>query len=166
MPTRDQLDRAAAAVRTARRRHRRPELVYVLPDYYAERPKPCMGGWGRSTVVVTPDGAVQPCHEAGSLPGLEFWRVPDRSLAECWHDAPGMNAFRGDDWMAEPCRLCPERERDFGGCRCQAFRIAGDASATDPACALSPHHRAVEAARREATAPETAPWTHRGSCRD
>jgi pyrroloquinoline quinone biosynthesis protein E len=161
MPTREQLDRAAAAVRDARRRHRRPELVYVLPDYHADRPKPCMGGWGRTAVVVTPDGRVQPCHEAHTLPGLEFWNVADRSLAACWADAPGMNAFRGLDWMEEPCRSCPERERDFGGCRCQAFRLAGEAAATDPACRLSPHHDAVETARDEAAG--EAAWVYRGA---
>ncbi|MGH0036294.1 MAG: pyrroloquinoline quinone biosynthesis protein PqqE [Myxococcota bacterium] len=163
LPTRDQLDRAATAVRGARRRFRRPELVYVLPDYYADRPKPCMGGWGRTTIVVTPDGAVQPCHEAGSIPGLEFWRVPERSLARCWSESPGMNAHRGEGWMAEPCRSCPERERDFGGCRCQAWRIAGDPAATDPACALSPHHSAIEAVRRGAGDRDAPPLLHRGA---
>jgi pyrroloquinoline quinone biosynthesis protein E len=162
LPTRAQLDAAARDVARARRERRRPEILFVLPDYYADRPKPCMGGWGRSMMVVAPDGRVLPCHGAAALPGLEFWRFGDRSLADCWAGAPGMNAFRGLDWMTEPCRSCPERERDFGGCRCQAFALAGDASATDPACALAPAHDRVRAARAVAEAPAPTP-TYRGS---
>lgn len=153
MPSREQLAEASAVVRAARARHAAagggPTLLFVLPDHHAERPKPCMGGWGRLAMVVDPTGKLLPCHEAGELPGLEFWNVQERSVAACWHDAPGMNAFRGTDWMPEPCRSCPERELDFGGCRCQAFRLLGDASLTDPACALSPHHDRVVAARSE-----------------
>jgi len=160
LPTREQLDAAAARVRDARRASRRPELVYVLPDYFSGRPKPCMGGWGRNAVVVTPEGSVQPCHEAGMLPGLEFWRVPERTLAECWRDAPGMQAFRGEEWMREPCLGCPERHRDFGGCRCQAWRITGEAARTDPACALSPYHGAIQEARDQASS--DAEWRYRG----
>ena len=128
----------------------------MLPDHFAERPKPCMGGWGRTSLVVTPDGTVLPCHEASTLPGLEFWRTGDgpdgRSLEACWTDAPGMNAYRGEAWMRDPCKSCPERSRDFGGCRCQAFHLAGDAGMTDPACALSPKHDLVRAARDDASA--------------
>ena len=122
----------------------------MLPDHWSERPKPCMGGWGRKNIVVAPDGAILPCHDARSIPGLEFWSAAERPLAECWANAPGMNAFRGEAWMPEPCRSCPERERDFGGCRCQAFALTGDAAATDPACALSPHREATERARTDA----------------
>ncbi len=161
MPRREQLEAAAQRVAEARRRARRPEIVYVLPDYFAGRPKPCMGGWGRSTIVVTPDGTVQPCHEAGDLPGLEFWNAARRPLAECWRDAPGMSAFRGEDWMMEPCRSCDERKRDFGGCRCQAWRLTGDAAATDPACRLAPTHALVERAR-DAANEEAPDWVHRG----
>jgi len=150
LPTREEIEAAAATVAEERRRRRRPEILFVLPDYVADRPKPCMGGWGRKMVVVAPDGLVLPCHAAREIPGLEFWSAADRPLAECWAGAPGMNAFRGEDWMREPCRSCPERSRDFGGCRCQAFRLAGDAAAADPACALSPAHAAIAAARRAA----------------
>jgi PqqA peptide cyclase len=147
MPTRRQLERAADSVRAAREQPGGPALLYVLPDYFSGRPKPCMGGWGRLAVVVNPVGQVLPCHDASSIPELEFWRVPERTLAECWSEAPGMQAFRGTRWMAEPCRSCPERERDFGGCRCQAFLLTGDARRTDPACQLSPDHSKVRSGR-------------------
>ncbi|MBE7212022.1 MAG: pyrroloquinoline quinone biosynthesis protein PqqE [Gluconacetobacter diazotrophicus] len=112
----------------------------VLPDYHARRPKACMGGWGRRAINVTPSGRALPCHAAETIPGLEFWSVRDRSLAEIWRASPAFAAFRGEQWMREPCRTCPERGIDFGGCRCQALALAGDAAATDPACALSPLH--------------------------
>ncbi len=150
MPTREQLARAGEAVRLARSESERPTLLFVLPDYHSDRPKPCMGGWGRLAMVVDPTGQVLPCHEAGDIPGLEFWSVMERSVEACWANAPGMQAYRGTSWMPEPCRSCPERERDFGGCRCQAFKLLGDASLTDPACALSPHHDQIVRARNEA----------------
>ena len=152
MPTREQIEATALRVRAAAREATRPQLQLVLPDYFSDRPKPCMGGWGRSHVVVTPGGFVQPCHNAGSLPGLEFWSVRERSLGECWSHAPGMNAFRGEAWMRDPCRGCPERSSDFGGCRCQAFALTGDASVADPACALSPDHDRLIATRDNAEA--------------
>jgi pyrroloquinoline quinone biosynthesis protein E len=150
LPSRAELEAAARSVARARARLRRPEILFVLPDYWSGRPKPCMGGWGRRTIVVAPDGLVLPCHGARALPGLAFWSAAERPLAECWEAAPGMNAFRGEDWMREPCRSCPERGRDFGGCRCQAFALAGDAAEADPACALAPGHAVVEQARRAA----------------
>ena len=160
LPSREQLEAAAAVVAAERGRAARPELQWVLPDYFSGRPKPCMGGWGRSLVVVAPDGLVLPCHAARDLPGLAFWNVREHALAECWSDAPGMNAFRGEAWMRDPCRSCPERGRDFGGCRCQAYRLTGDAANTDPACALAPQRDAIAAARGRAGA---SPWVHRGS---
>jgi len=147
LPTRAQVEAAAETVRAERARAARPEILLVLPDWFAGRPKPCMGGWGRRLVVVAPDGLVLPCHAARGLPGLEFWSAAARGLRACWEDAPGMNAFRGEAWMREPCRSCPERARDFGGCRCQAFRLTGDAANADPACALAPHHDALRSAR-------------------
>ncbi len=163
LPTRAQLEAASREVARARRACARPEIVYVLPDYHAGRPKPCTGGWGRRTLVVAPDGRVLPCHLAAELPGLAFWRIGERSLAECWERAPGMNAFRGTDWMREPCRSCPERERDFGGCRCQAFQLTGDAAEPDPACALTPHHERIAAARRDAErVADPHDWVYRG----
>ncbi len=153
LPSREQVERAGEIVREERRRSERPELLFVLPDYWADRPKPCMGGWGQRLLVVAPDGTAYPCHAARGLPGLEFWNVRDRSVRECWEDAPGMNAFRGEVWMPEPCRSCPERGKDFGGCRCQAFRLTGDPAATDPACALAPRHDVIVRARTRAEAP-------------
>lgn len=162
LPTRDQLDRAAATAARLRAETPGLEILFVLPDYHRDRPKPCMGGWGRQSLVVAPDGRVLPCHGAAELPGLDFWRVPERPLAACWADAPGMNAYRGEAWMPAPCRTCPERERDFGGCRCQAFHLTGDAAATDPACALAPDHDVVVRAREAADAAPPA-WVYRGS---
>ena len=149
LPDRDQVEEASRAVAAARREPGAPEIVFVLPDYLSDRPKPCMGGWGRRVAVVDPVGRVLACHAAAQLPGLEFWNVRDRSFAACWGEAPGMNAYRGEGWMPEPCRSCDERARDFGGCRCQAFALTGDAALTDPACSLSPHHEIVERARAE-----------------
>ncbi len=163
LPTGAQLEAASAAVARARREQPCPEIVFVMPDYHRDRPKPCMGGWGRKTIVVAPDGSVLPCHAAAALPDLEFYSVAERSLVECWRDAPGMNAFRGEAWMREPCRGCPERARDFGGCRCQAFLLGGDAAATDPVCSLSPRHHLVKEARARAEALISPPeLVHRG----
>jgi PqqA peptide cyclase len=162
LPTRAQLDAAAQVVERLRRETSGIEILFVLPDYHRDRPKPCMGGWGRQSIVVAPDGRVLPCHGAAELPGLEFWRFPERPLAECWAAAPGMNAFRGEAWMPAPCRDCPERARDFGGCRCQAFALTGDAAATDPACALAPAHGVILRARRLADEPAAA-FAYRGA---
>jgi PqqA peptide cyclase len=146
MPSAAQVERAAATVEDLRHRHH-GEIVIdaVVPDYYARLPKPCVGGWGRRSLNVTPAGKVLPCHAAESIPGLEFWSVRDRSLADIWKNSPAFNAFRGTAWMQEPCRSCARRDIDFGGCRCQAFALTGDARATDPVCHLAPTHEAVVA---------------------
>jgi len=146
MPTAEQVKRAAAAVEELRARHH-GEIVIdaVVPDYYARLPKPCVGGWGRRSLNVTPAGKVLPCHAAESIPGLEFWNVREHPLDDIWKNSPAFNAFRGTDWMQEPCRSCARREIDFGGCRCQAFALTGDARATDPVCHLAPGHEAVAA---------------------
>lgn len=153
MPTREQLEIASRAVKEAAKEAAKdpsgPSVLFVLPDYYSDRPKPCMGGWGRLAFVVDPTGRVLPCHAAAEIPGLDFWNVNDKSVAECWSEAPGMQAYRGTDWMPEPCRSCPEKERDFGGCRCQAFRLLGNAGLTDPACSLSSAHERIVVARGE-----------------
>jgi PqqA peptide cyclase len=144
MPTREQVERAAALVEDLRKRHHgRIVIDAVVPDYYARFPKPCVGGWGRRSLNVTPAGKVLPCHAAESITGLEFWNVRDHSLAEIWTSSPAFNAFRGTAWMKEPCASCPRREIDFGGCRCQAFALTGDAAATDPVCHLAPDHARV-----------------------
>jgi pyrroloquinoline quinone biosynthesis protein E len=144
MPTPDQVERAVAEVEDLRKRHHgRIVIDAVVPDYYARYPKACVGGWGRRSLNVTPAGRVLPCHAAESIPGLEFWSVRDHSLADIWRNAPAFRAFRGTSWMREPCASCPRREQDFGGCRCQAFLLTGDARATDPVCHLSPDHGLV-----------------------
>ena len=144
MPSREQVDRAVSDVETLRQRHHgRIVIDAVVPDYYARFPKPCVGGWGRRSLNVTPAGKVLPCHAAEVVPGLEFWNVRGHSLAEIWRDSPAFNAFRGTEWMQEPCRSCARRDQDFGGCRCQAFLIMGDARATDPVCELSPRRKLV-----------------------
>jgi PqqA peptide cyclase len=144
MPTAEQVERGVKAVEELRRSHQGKIVIdAVLPDYYARFPKPCVGGWGRRSLNVTPSGKVLPCHAAESIPGLEFWSVKDHSLADIWINSPAFNAFRGTAWMQEPCRSCARREIDFGGCRCQAFILTGDAAAADPVCHLSPHHADV-----------------------
>lgn len=157
MPTREQLDRARAVAFAARDRLQgRMDVLFVMPDYYSDRPRACMDGWGRRFIHVTPDGTVLPCHAARSLPGLAFERVSSGTLQSIWEDSAAMRAFRGDEWMREPCRSCPSKGIDFGGCRCQAFELTGDAAVADPACALSPHHHIVRRARdavREQAAP-------------
>ncbi len=144
MPSREQVERAASAVAELRARHQgRIVIDAVVPDYYARYPKPCVGGWGRRSLNVAPAGKVLPCHAAESITGLEFWNVRERSLADIWANSPAFGAFRGTGWMREPCASCPRRELDFGGCRCQAFALTGDASATDPVCHLAPDHARV-----------------------
>jgi len=145
MPSRAQVDEAVRQVELLRTRHHgRIVIDAVVPDYFARFPKPCVGGWGRRSINVTPAGKVLPCHAAEVIPGLEFWNVGEHSLSEIWRNSPAFNAFRGEAWMQEPCRSCARREQDFGGCRCQAFLVAGDARATDPVCHLSPRHAVVE----------------------
>ncbi|MCC6919210.1 MAG: pyrroloquinoline quinone biosynthesis protein PqqE [Alphaproteobacteria bacterium] len=161
MPTLAQIERTIDVVNEARSRLAgRLVIDFVLPDYYAEAPKPCMGGWGREVIVVTPEGSVLPCHAARTIPGLAFETVRARSLADIWTDGTAFEAFRGTDWMQAPCRGCANAERDWGGCRCQALALAGDAAATDPACALSPRHAAMRAlaeAESAADPPEPQP---------
>ena len=154
LPTRDQLDRATALVEAARGRLKGVMAIdYVVPDYYARRPKACMGGWGRRFLNVTPSGKVLPCHAAETLPGLRFPNVAETSLATIWGADPAFMRFRGTAWMPEPCRSCERREIDWGGCRCQAFALTGDAARTDPACALAPDHAVLSTARGETARP-------------
>jgi pyrroloquinoline quinone biosynthesis protein E len=146
MPTRAQAERAVALIAELRARHRgRIVIDAVVPDYYARYPKPCVGGWGRRSLNVTPSGKVLPCHAAETIPGLEFWSVREHALAEIWASSPAFNAFRGTTWMKEPCAICARRDLDFGGCRCQAFALTGDAAAADPVCHLSSAHGLVAA---------------------
>jgi pyrroloquinoline quinone biosynthesis protein E len=157
MPSREQLARAEATVQRYRERTQgRMKIYYVVPDYFEGRPKACVNGWGSTFITVTPDGAVLPCHSARDLPGLSFPSVREQNLAEIWRDSPLFNRFRGLEWMREPCRSCPEREQDFGGCRCQAYLLTGDAANADPACSKSPHHERVRSAVAAAGQPAKA----------
>jgi pyrroloquinoline quinone biosynthesis protein E len=145
IPSRAQLEKANAIVEEARARLKGVMAIdYVVPDYYARRPKACMGGWGRRFLNITPSGKVLPCHAAESIAGLAFDNVREKSLGEIWHGSEAFNRFRGTDWMPQLCRSCVRAEIDWGGCRCQAFALTGDAGRTDPACALSPDHAAIE----------------------
>src|SRR5258708_5378831 len=153
LPTREDYYRAEEIAREAIAKYRSPlEIAFVQNDYLSGEPKPCMGGWGRSYMCINPTGEVMPCHAASVIPGLRFESVRDGALEKIWRDSPAMNAFRGDDWMMEPCRSCVRKEIDFGGCRCQAFMLAGNAAEADPICRLSPHHEVVESMRNDADA--------------
>jgi len=146
LPTRDQLNWSVELLKRAEERLRgRIRLEFVVPDYYARYPKACMGGWGSKFMLITPNGQALPCHAAEVIPGLRFDNVADRSLREIWEKSEAFQKFRGQEWMPEPCKSCDRREQDFGGCRCQALLLTGDAAATDPVCSLSPHRSQVDA---------------------
>ncbi len=163
MPTRAQVDAALVALEQARGLYEgRMVIDAVVPDYYARRPKPCMGGWGRRSLNVTPSGRVLPCHAAETIPGLVFWSVREHSLTDIWIRSPAFQAFRGTDWMRDPCRTCERREIDYGGCRCQALAIAGDAAATDPACELSPLHDLMTRLAEDASVAGDVAYAYRG----
>jgi pyrroloquinoline quinone biosynthesis protein E len=145
LPTRQQLEHSQTTVSAAQQRLRgRMRIDYVAPDYYARYPKACMGGWGRQLVLIDPAGQALPCHAAGVIPGMLFDSVRERSLGWIWLESAAFQKFRGESWMPEPCRSCARRSEDFGGCRCQALLLTGDAAATDPVCSLSPKHDLVE----------------------
>ncbi|HEU5442454.1 MAG TPA: pyrroloquinoline quinone biosynthesis protein PqqE [Steroidobacteraceae bacterium] len=167
LPSRAQLRRAEEV--TARFRERvgsRMRIFFVVPDYFETRPKPCMSGLGRVFLGIAPDGTALPCQAARMLPGLDFPSVREASIRSIWYDSPAFNRYRGEDWMKEPCRSCPERARDFGGCRCQAYLLTGDPANADPVCELSPHHHLVteaveRASRRTAALPAEQPLVFR-----
>jgi pyrroloquinoline quinone biosynthesis protein E len=146
LPTRDQLDRSVEFLKGAEERLRgKIHVEFVLPDYYAKYPKACMGGWGKKFMLVTPNGDALPCHAAKIIPGLHFDNLKERSLREIWEKSGAFQKFRGEEWMPEPCKSCDRRARDFGGCRCQALLLTGDATATDPVCSLAPQRPKVDA---------------------
>ena len=170
LPTRAQLDRSLEILKAAEERLRgKIRIESVVPDYYAKYPKPCMGGWGRKLMLITPNGDALPCHAAKVIPDLHFDNVKDRSLREIWETSEAFQKFRGEDWMQEPCKTCDRRTQDFGGCRCQALLLAGDPAATDPVCSLSPNRPKVDAILANlndtpppATQPPTKPaWLYR-----
>jgi len=158
MPTAVQLENSLRVITDAEARLKgRIRIDSVLPDYHARFPKACMGGWGRRMILINPRGEALPCHAAGVIPGLTFDNVRERSLASIWNESAAFQKFRGESWMQEPCRSCDRRAEDFGGCRCQALLLAGDATATDPACSLSPRHETVLQAIRQAPATVDGP---------
>ena len=150
LPSRAQLERAEETTRRFRERvGGRMQIYFVVPDYFETRPKACMNGLGSVFLAIAPDGTAMPCHAARMLPGLQLPNVRESDIRTIWYDSPAFNRFRGEAWMKEPCRSCPERTRDFGGCRCQAYLLTGDADNADPVCDLSPyHHRVTEAVAR------------------
>ncbi len=161
MPSREEARAAIDEIERAKITHAGAIVIdYVAPDFHAHYPKPCMSGWGRRTMNVTPSGKVLPCHAAEVIPGLEFWNAIDHSLEEIWVASPAFNAFRGEAWMHEPCRNCSRRTIDFGGCRCQAFMLTGDAREADPVCHLSPHHDFVTKIIAETEQDTHAPLTY------
>ena len=146
LPTRQQLDYCVERLKRAEEELQgKTRILFVVPDYYAKYPKPCVGGWGRKLMLITPSGDALPCHAAPIIPGLKFENVKNRSLREIWEHSDAFQRFRGEEWMQEPCKSCDRRAQDFGGCRCQAMLIAGDATATDAVCSLAPQRQKVDA---------------------
>ncbi len=144
MPTRSQAEAAIAEVEALKKHYAGTIVIdHVIPDYHAHHPKACMGGWAKRTMNITPTGKALPCHAAETIPNLDHWNVRDHSLTDIWTVSPAFNAFRGTDWMQEPCRSCERKDIDYGGCRCQALALTGDATQADPVCHLSPHHDKV-----------------------
>lgn len=157
LPSREQVLRAEATTQRFREQvGDRMKIYFVVPDYFERRPKPCMNGLGSVFLTIAPDGLALPCHAARMLPGLGLPNVRDASIRSIWFDSPGFNHFRGDRWMKEPCRSCPEKTKDFGGCRCQAYLLTGDAANADPVCDLSPHHHLVTEAVARVERPRVA----------
>jgi pyrroloquinoline quinone biosynthesis protein E len=151
MPTREQVLSAKAVAEERMARYKgKMQMIFVLPDYYESTPKACYGGWGKVYIVVSPSGLAMPCHAASQITTLSFPNVRDHSLEWIWHESAGFQAFRGDAWMKEPCRSCPRKAIDFGGCRCQAFALTGDAANPDPVCTLTPFRHLIDEALGEA----------------
>jgi pyrroloquinoline quinone biosynthesis protein E len=168
LPTRSQVKESVELIHATKARLKdKMRIDFVVPDYYAKFPKPCMGGWGRTSLLVDPAGRVMPCHSAMVIPGLEFENVVEKSLSEIWKNSSAFEKFRGESWMQEPCSSCDRRAKDFGGCRCQAFMLAGDAASTDPVCSLAPTRKqtdemvaAITEGSGSATGSPTA-WSYR-----
>ncbi|MGI9213189.1 MAG: pyrroloquinoline quinone biosynthesis protein PqqE [Methylococcaceae bacterium] len=161
LPTREQFETAEAIAQEYKEKLQgRMKIYYVVPDFYEDRPKACMNGWGTTFLTIAPDGLALPCHEARILPGLNCPNVKDMSIADIWNHSPAFNRFRGFDWMEEPCRTCPEQTRDFGGCRCQAYLLTGNPQAADPVCSKSPDRPRIEEAIASA---QTKPLVFRNS---
>jgi PqqA peptide cyclase len=155
MPSKEQVDYAEKVTNEFRdRAGSKMKIFFVVPDYFEEKPKKCMNGWGEVFMIVTANGDVLPCHSARVLPNMEFPNVKDSKIKGAWYDSPAFNKYRGDSWMKEPCKSCPEKENDLGGCRCQAFLLTGDAESADPVCSLSPNRNVIEKAVEDAQSPQ------------
>ena len=154
MPLKEQIDHAEAVTNEFRKKvGNKMKIFFVVPDYFSDRPKKCMNGWGEVFMIVTANGDVLPCHSARVLPNMQFPNVREQGLEWAWKDSPAFNKFRGKGWMKEPCRSCPEQDNDLGGCRCQAFLLSGDAEMADPVCSLSPNHHLIEKAIEDSKNP-------------
>jgi pyrroloquinoline quinone biosynthesis protein E len=168
MPTKEQFEQAEAIAQAFKEKVAgKMKIYYVVPDYYEDRPKACMNGWGTTFLTIAPDGMALPCHEARVLPGLDCPNVRDYSIEQIWNESKAFNFFRGDGWMQEPCRSCDEKHKDHGGCRCQAYLLSGDMYAADPVCSKSPNHHlideAIASARNSALAADEKPLIFRNS---
>ncbi len=168
LPTREQFEEAEAIAQAFKEKvDGRMKIYYVIPDFYEDRPKACMNGWGTTFLTIAPDGVALPCHSARELPGIDCPNVKDYSIEQIWNDSKAFNFFRGFDWMKEPCRSCDEKEKDFGGCRCQAYLMTGDMYSADPVCSKSPDHgvidEAIEAARQAALQGSEKPLVFRNT---
>jgi len=168
MPTKEQFEEAEAIAQAYKEKVAdKMKIYYVIPDFHEDRPKACMNGWGTTFLTIAPDGVALPCHSARDLPGLECPSVNDYSVEEIWNESKTFNFFRGNEWMKEPCRSCDEKEKDFGGCRCQAYMLTGDMYKTDPVCSKSPDrhviHEALDAARESALSADEQPLIFRNS---
>ncbi len=168
LPTKEQFEEAELIAQAYKEKVAgKMKIYYVIPDYYEDRPKACMNGWGTTFLTIAPDGVALPCHSARELPGLDCPSVNDYSVEEIWNESKTFNFFRGDKWMKEPCRSCDEKEKDFGGCRCQAYKLTGDMYNADPVCSKSPDHgliqKAIDSARTSALADNEKPLVFRNS---
>ncbi len=162
IPTREQFYHSVKIANEAKERLKGVMVFDVVAhDHYAKRPKPCMGGWGRSLIDISPSGKMMPCQECETIPGIEIDNVRDRPLADIWFKGQAFEMFRGTDWMKEPCKTCDRREIDWGGCRCQALAVTGDAAATDPACNLSPYHEEFAAIAERESREAPPPFKYR-----
>ena len=168
LPTREQFEKAEKIAQDFKKKvEGKMKIYYIVPDFYEDRPKPCMNGWGTTFLTIAPDGVALPCHSARELPGLDCPNVNDYSVSDIWHESKAFNFFRGNDWMQEPCRSCDEKDKDFGGCRCQAYLLTGDMYKTDPVCSKSPDRQvvqdAIDAARESALSADEKPLVFRNS---
>ncbi len=168
MPTQEQYQEAEEIAQAFKEKVAgKMKIYYVIPDFHEDRPKACMNGWGTTFLTIAPDGVALPCHSARELPGLDCPNVNDASISEIWHESKAFNFFRGTEWMQEPCKSCDEKDKDFGGCRCQAYLLTGDMYKTDPVCSKSPDKHiiteAIESARQSALASNEKPLIFRNS---